>query len=456
MRWGNKYFIICKEREGYKMKKMKWFIIIGVVIVVGVLIYFNLIADTSNRTKVNAKEAKYRKLTEKVSASGRIQPQTKVDITSEVTGEIIDLRVNEGDFVNTDELLVVLDTVQLRSDVDQAKYAVSEINARLEGSKAVLDQSKEEFDRQQRLFDARLTSETQYNNAKYDFINAEASYNAASAQAKQASARLEKQLDYLSKAKIVAPMPGIITLLDCEAGEIAPAQTAFTQGKTLMTISNLDIFEVEVEVDETEINKVLLGQAVDIEVDAYPDTVFPGEVVEIGNTALVADLGSQDQSTNFSVKVIFNDPNVKIRPGMSATVDIITNTKEKVLTVSYSAIVMRSLDIDSLERAKSGVESDESEQEPSVSSVQAADKEDEETNIDDVERKDFKGVFVIRDDKSYFVEVSTGIADQKYIEVLSGLEEGDNVVTGPYSVLRSIREDDDIEIIKEDKKDERK
>jgi HlyD family secretion protein len=439
------------------MKKKKWFIIIGAVIVVGILVYFNLIADTSNNTKVDAKEAKYRKLIEKVSASGRIQPQTKVDITSEVTGEIIDLRVNEGDFVKSGELLIVLDTIQLRSDVDQATYAVSEINARLNGSKAVLDQTKEEFDRQQRLFDAKLTSETQYNNAKYDFINAEASYNAASAQAKQANARLEKQLDFLSKAKIVAPMSGIITLLDCEAGEIAPAQTAFTQGKTLMTISNLDIFEVEVEVDETEINKVVLGQSVDIEVDAYPDTVFPGEVVEIGNTALVADLGSQDQSTNFSVKVIFNDPNVKIRPGMSATVDIITNTKENVLTVSYSAIVMRSLDIDSLERAKSGAESDdETDKESSaVSSVQAADAEESEKNLEDIERRDFKGVFVIRENKSYFVEVTTGIADQKYIEVLSGLEEGDNVVTGPYSVLRSIRENDEIEIIKEEKKDEK-
>lgn len=439
------------------MSKKKWLIIIGVVIVVGILISINLISDTSKKTKVNAKEAKYRKLIEKVSASGRIQPQTKVNITSEVTGEIIDLKVKEGDFVKSGELLIVLDTVQLRSDVDQARYSVSEINARLQGSKAVLDQTKEEFERQQRLFDAKLTSETQYNNSKYDYINAEAAYNAASAQSKQADSRLEKQLDYLSKAKIVAPMSGIITLLDCEVGEIAPAQTAFTQGKTLMTISNLNVFEVEVEVDETEINKIRIGQNVDIEVDAYPDTVFPGEVVEIGNTALIADLGSQDQSTNFSVKVIFNDPNVKIRPGMSATVDIITNTKENVLSVAYSSIVMRSLDIDSLERAQSGEEEAEKNRNNSaiVSSAQAADTVETGKNIDEINRKDFKGVFVIRDGKTYFVEVTTGIADQKYIEVKSGLEEGDVVVTGPYSQLRSIKEKDEVEIIKDDKKSEK-
>ncbi|MFQ5453352.1 MAG: efflux RND transporter periplasmic adaptor subunit, partial [Candidatus Zixiibacteriota bacterium] len=338
------------------MTKKKLLMIIGGVIIVGVIIYMNFAMNTTKTTKVHSEAAIKRELVEIVSASGRIQPQTKVDISSEVNGEIISLLAKEGDYVNANDLLIVLDTVQLRSDVDQAKYAVSEINARLEGAGVSLAQAEEEYERQKKLFKNDLTSETQLDNSKYAYLNAKSTHDAFKAQAKQFQSRYEKQLDYLSKAKIVAPMSGIITFLDCEVGEIAPAQTAFTQGKTLMTISNLDVFEVEVEVDETEINKVELQQTADIEVDAFPDTTFSGGVVEIGNTAMVTGLGSQDQSTNFKVKVIFNDPNVKIRPGMSATVDIISNRKEKALSIPYSAIVMRSFDIDSLERARADKE----------------------------------------------------------------------------------------------------
>lgn len=440
-----------------KTKKIILFGIIGVVVIA--IVYMNFVSNTEHTTKVNAEKAETRELVEQVSASGRIQPQTKVNITSEVTGEIIALKVKEGDYVNAGQMLIVLDTVQLKSNVDEARFAMTEIEARLEGSKVTMEQAKEEYERQERLFKDDLTSETAHNDAKYAYLNAVSSYDAMKAQAKQYSSRLEKQLDYLSKAKLVAPMSGIITYVDCEVGEIAPAQTAYTQGKTLMTISNLDVFEVEVEVDETEINKVELGQKVDIEVDAFADTVFPGQVVEIGNTALISSLSSQEQSTNFSVKVIFQETGVKIRPGMSATVDIITNKKENALSVPYSAIVMRSLDIDSLEQAKAGgmanaeVDTEDSETSSMVSSVQAAESDTKEVNdkSDEVKREDVKGVFVIRDGKARFVEVETGIADQQNIEVISGIEDGDVVVTGPYRVLRSLHHNDAVEKMNQEK-----
>lgn len=437
------------------MSKKKLILIILAVVVVAVVVYLNMTMNTTKMTKVNSEKAKLRELTEIVSASGRIQPQTKVDITSEVNGEIITLFVKEGNFVNEGDLLVVLDTVQLRSDLDQAKYSMIEIDARLEGAKSNRDQAQEENDRQKRLYEDELTSETQFTNAKYAYIYSEASYKATKAQAQQSKARYNKQLDYLSKAKIVAPMKGVITFLDCEEGEIAPAQTAFTQGKTLMTISNLDVFEVEVEVDETEINKVELGQQVDIEVDAFIDTIFAGEVVEIGNTAILAGLGSQDQSTNFRVKVIFNDPIVKIRPGMSATVDIITNKKDEALTIPYSAVVIRLFDLDSLQRARDG-DTVESALTGSTE-VQAAEINDS-LDIDEdkeIKREELKGTFVIRDGIAKFVEIKSGIADQKNIEVLSGLEPGDKVISGPYSVLRTIKDGDNVEIIKKEDKDKK-
>ena len=434
------------------MSKKKILLIVAAVIVVVGVIYMNMTMNTTKTTKVNSEEAKKRELIEIVSASGRIQPQTKVDITSEVNGEIINLKVKEGDYVNSGALLVVLDTVQLRSNVDEARFGMSEIEARLEGAKINMNQSKEEYDRQQRLRADNLSSEIQFTNAKYAYLNAQSSYNAMLAQSKQVKSRYENQLDNLSKAKIVAPMSGIITYLDCEVGEIAQGQTAFSQGRTLMTISNLDVFEVEVEVDETEINKVVFGQEVDIEVDAFTDTVFPGEVIEIGNTALITGAGSQDQSTNFKVKVIFKDSNVKIRPGMSATVDIITNKIEDALSIPYSAVVMRSFDLDSLEQARASKDEDTGS---IVNKVHAAEVDEEEDNKieknDDIEREELKGVFVIREGVAQFVEINTGIANQKNIEITSGLVDGDSIISGPYKILRTIKDGDAVEKLEKKK-----
>ncbi|MGH8015414.1 MAG: efflux RND transporter periplasmic adaptor subunit, partial [Candidatus Zixiibacteriota bacterium] len=211
--------------------KKRLLIILGGLVVI-VLIVINLTGDSTKRTTVSAEEVKKRNIVELVSASGRVQPRTKVDITSEVNGKIIKLAVKEGDFVGAGQLLIVLDTVQLRSDVDQALYNVNEVNARLAGSQAALDNAKEEFDRQQSLFDRTLTSETAYKNARFGYLDAKAQFEAWQAQAKQAEFRYEKSLDNSRKARIKAPMTGVVTFVDCEEGEVAAAQTAFTQGKT--------------------------------------------------------------------------------------------------------------------------------------------------------------------------------------------------------------------------------
>lgn len=439
-------------------KKKKILMFAGGAIVVGGLVVASLTMDTSNAQSVQADKVTLKDVTELVSASGRIQPQTKVDITSEINGEIVGLYAREGDPVQAGDLLVVLDTIQLRTDVDQARYAVAEVKARLAGAKSSLEQADEENERQGSLYERQLTSETQFTNARYAYVAAKSSYDAMLAQSHQLQTRFEKQKDYLEKAKIVAPMSGIVTYLDCEMGEIAAAQTAFSQGRTLMTIANLDVFEVEVEVDETEINKVELAQHVDIEVDAFPDTSFAGEVVEIGNTAITTGVGSQEQSTNFRVKVAFTDPRVKLRPGMSATVDITTASRKETLTIPYSAVVMRSFDLDSLERARSDTLEDSDSGSLGVSEVHAAEpgdieEADSSESDEDVKREEIKGVFAIRDGVARFVQISTGIADQKRIEVLTGLEKGDEVVSGPYRVLRTIKDGDEVEAQKKKDKD---
>ncbi|RKX24559.1 MAG: hypothetical protein DRP45_07960 [Candidatus Zixiibacteriota bacterium] len=436
------------------MKNKKVILIVLGVVVVAALIVTNLLMDTSKAISVNTAEILQDDITEEVSASGRIQPRSKVDITSEINGEIITLAVKEGQPVNAGDLLVVLDTVQIASDVSQAKYRLDEIKARLEGARTSLEQAEEEFRRQEKLYEQQLTSETMFKNVRYAYLSSQSSHTAMEASTNQMQAAYEKQLDYFEKAKIVSPMTGVVTFLDVEVGEIAAAQTAFTQGRTLMTISDMSVFEVEVEVDETEINKIMLGQVSDIKVDAFPDTSFVGEVVEIGNTAIMANYGGQDQSTNFKVKVMFEDVDLMLRPGMSATVDMTTAVRENVLSLPFSAIVMRSYDMDSLIAARETETSGLS----AVSEVQAAESDstdDELEKKDDEEREDLKGIFILKDGVARFVEVETGIADQKNIEITVGVEFGDTVVCGPYRVLRTIKDGDEVEaIVKDDEEGE--
>lgn len=431
-----------------KSKRKTILISVAVVACLALVTVF-MLQDNQKGVDIFAEEVKQRNIVELVSASGRIQPKTKVDIASEIYGEILWVGAREGDRVEQGDLLVILDTVQLRSDVNQGLYAMNEANARLAGAKSRLEQTEDEINRQTSLYDRKLTSETEFTDSRFAYEAARSGFDATKAQAQQSRARYNKLLDNLSKAKIAAPMSGVITYLNAEVGEIAAAQTGFTQGRTLMTISNLDVFEVEVEVDETEIAKVELGQQAEIEVDAFPDTIFTGEVVEIGNTAIFVGAGTQDQSTNFRVKVVFNDSNEKIRPGMSATVDITANQQDGVFSVPFSAVVMRTYDMDSLEAARAGqVTKDD------AGGVHAAESTSDTTDklaMDEEEPEELKGVFVIRDGVARFVEVKTGIANQKHIEIISGLSEQDSVISGPYRVLRTIKDGEAVKLKEMDK-----
>jgi HlyD family secretion protein len=428
------------------MSKKKLFLILGGVVVVGVIIFFALKMDSGKGIEVSAQTASLHSIVETVSASGRIQPKTKVNITSQVSGEIMALPVKEGDTVHAGQLLIVIDTIQPQSDLESALYSLSETQARLEGAKNSLLQAEDEDRRQKQLFESKLSPEQTYKDAHYAYLGAKSSYEAMVASSKQLQAHVDKQRDVLRKSKIAAPMDGIVTYVNCEVGEVAQAQTAFTQGITLMTISNLNVFEVEVEVDETEVAKIDLGQPSKIALDAFPDTTFVGQVVEIGNTAILTGTGTTDQSTNFKVKVVFQDTHAKIRPGMSATVDITTAKRDEALTVPYSAVVVRSFDPDSL-KGKPGAKV---AAEPSnVNAVQAAATiPDTSKPGDKKEKKELKGVFVIKGGKVKFVQVQTGVADQRNIEITSGLNKEDSVVTGPFRILRTIKEGDMVKLLK--------
>lgn len=451
---------------GMKLKK-KYTIIIAIVVVIGGGFAALKLSSSGDELVIVQAELAYRdSISELVTASGRIQPQTKVNITSQVSGEIMALFVKEGDRVSPGQSLLLLDTVQLRSDVAQASYSLDETKARSDAALSQLKKNSLEKKRQAKLFEKKLTSERAHTDAIFADENSRANYEALKAQVKTMRARLEKAQDNLSKTLITAPMEGVITYLSAEVGEIAQAQTSFTQGKTLMTIADLSVFEVEVDVDETEVAKVALGQMTKISVDAFRDTTFEGIVVEIGNSAKISGQGTDNFSTDFLVKIRFADTDAEIRPGMSATVDITTSRQDDAVLIPYASIVTREFDPDSLYAKKKKRETDTGAS--LVSSVQAAESKD--VLADDASKRQGKrkkkikksGVFVVRNGVAEFVEVATGIADERNIVALTGVSAQDTIISGSYQTLRKLKvgeavtiEESSIEKMNEDTGDDR-
>lgn len=404
-----------------------------VVIVIVIVVIVNLRSSENGRTMVQADLAYRDNISEIVTASGRIQPQTSVDIVSEVSAEILRVCVNDGARVSRGDLLLLLDTVQAKSDVEQSRFSLDELSARAEAARTQRDKNELEFERQQRLFEQKLTSETAYTDARFAYESSAAEYDAMLAQVKTGKARLEKAEDNRAKTRIVAPMDGVITFVNAEAGEIAQAQTSFTQGKTLMTIADLSVFEVEVDVDETEIAKLHLDQRADIRVDAFRDTAFAGRVVEIGNSAKISGQGTDNYMTSFRVKVRFTDSVASVRPGMSATVDIEVASEKNALLIPYAAVVTREFDRDSSGTvddsldgmlASAGIESDEAPE--GIGRPKSAGK---------VKKS---GVFLCENGNARFIEVRTGIADERNIVALSGVSDGDTVISGSFKTLREL------------------
>jgi HlyD family secretion protein len=430
-------------------KSKKRILIACLALVIIVVVVLSLSGSDEALTEVQADLVYPDDISEIVTASGRIQPLTKVDIVAEVSAEIIDVPVAEGDWVTKGQTLLVLDTIQAKSDAAQARYSLDEITARVEAARTQYEMDKQEFERQARLFERGLTSDMENTNARLRYENAQANYEAMKAQAKTGRARLEKAEDNLAKTRIRAPMEGLITYLRAEVGEIAQAQTAFTQGRTLMTISDLSVFEVEVDVDETEIAKVGLGQKAKIRVDAFRDTAFEGSVTEIGNSALVSGEGTENYSTSFRVKVRFSESETDVRPGMSATVDITTATAEDALLIPYAAVVTREIDPDSLKTdsaaamAGLGVREANAAEMVSEDTTAAVDTTKSQKKKEKVKQS---GVFVIQNGKATFQEVKTGIADERNIVALSGVSRGDTIVSGSFQTLRKLSNGDAVKI----------
>jgi HlyD family secretion protein len=396
-------------------------IIIGaaVLVLIVVIVLLNLSRSGEKVYKVEADKVKKGDIVSVVTGSGKVQAKKDVKISATVPGVIISLPVKDGDMVKKGQLLVQIDPSEYKSTVAQA-------TAQLNSAKANLEQAKLLHERQQKLFEKSLTSKEQYDASLTQ-------YDVTKAQYDQSQASLRQAEDLLAKTTITAPMGGKITELLKKEGEMV---TGATYNPTeIMTISDLSAFEVEVEVDETDIAETKLGQEAKIKIDAFPDTTFKGEVSEIGNTAKITGYSTQDQVVNFLVKVLLLDEVSGIKPGMSASVDITTASHKDVLNIPIAAVVLREEKKDTL-NAKS--------KEGKAEALASSAKEEK----DKKKKKELEGVFLVEKGRAKFVPIKSDIADQQNIEIVSGLKEKDQIITGSYKILRTLKDGDKIKIEK--------
>ena len=394
-----------------EMIKKKTFWITMIVICLVIIGGYTKFLKEDDNLFVTAEEVVKRDVIHKVNASGIIQPEEEVQITSMVSGWITDITVIEGDTVNPGQHLISIDKKQYQAAYDQALSQVK-------SSKANLKNVRSQLERTKKLFEQKLIS-------KQEIEQIEASYELALSQVDQANAALLSREDELSKTKLVAPKYGIVTSLTKEEGEMALGGM-FNPG-VLMTIADLNHMEVLVDVNENDVVTIDVGDTTEIEIDAFPDTLFYGLVSEIAHTAQNLNMGSQQQVTNFKVKIKILKPPHKIRPGMSSTVNIISETIKNTLSIPIQSLVSRPKNFEEL------AEEDKKNDDDSESSYSNA---KEGIDVVFILVDNLNGKETAEGEKYAIVKpVDTGLSSENYYAVNTGVDLGDIIVTGRYRVL---------------------
>ncbi|MBI1874036.1 MAG: efflux RND transporter periplasmic adaptor subunit [Acidobacteria bacterium] len=438
------------------MTRNKKILIGAIVVVVGAgLVYANLRFKRQAGVTVQAEGIQKRDLEAIVSASGKIRPKRQVNITSEVSGRVTRLAVNEGDRVKTGQFLIQVDPRTLTSAVERGdaslqtqRAALQQARTQVEAARTNLALAEQSLKRQQELWNKQLTtreslerSENELKVREAEVRTRESEITAAEQRIRQLSADLDSAKYNLSRVTIQSPITGIVTRRNVEEGETAVVGFTNNPSVVLLTIADMSVIEAEIEVDETDIPTVQIGHKAKITIDAIPDKKFDGRVTEIGNSPIqAASTAGNQQATNFRVVVTLVDQIPEVRPGFTCTAEITTATRSKAVTVPIQAMAVRELVFDrggNIVRAPR----DEKKKRRPIEPVASA-----ETLPAGQTRKETEGVFVFRNDTAAFVPVKTGIAGDRYFEVLSGLNEGDRVITGPLASVRGLADGDRVKL----------
>lgn len=392
---------------------MKKIIIISVVVVAVIALVLANVLKKDKGISVDLETVKRGTIMQKVTGSGQIRPEVQVKISARVAGKILKLYAEEGDQVKKGQLLVELDQEQYRAALERAESTMLSMRASEKKLKSDLIRSND-------LHDQGLLSEA-------EFEAVQASYESAQSNTRQARASVNEAKDALAKTRLHADMDGTVSRLNKEEGEIALG--AQFQEDVIMIVADLTKMEAAIEVDENDVINVSVGDTSEVEIDAFADTTFNGIVTQIANSATVKGLGTQEQVTNFEVTVALLDYNARFRPGMSTTVDIITETRDDVIKVPIQAVTVRPKD--KLEK-KPGVEEHEESESPD-------EEKDESKKAEMIEV-----VFTAEDNKAVSKPVKLGISDDTHYVIISGIEEEEEVITGPFRVLSSTLKDGDL------------
>ncbi len=425
-------------------------IVIGVVVllVLGAIGYANVRFKRVDGITVTTEDVKKRRLEAIVSASGKIQPKRDVNISADTMGRVTELAVNEGDRVSKGQFLLQIDPRNLRTAVQRteaslaaARSQVEQLRVSIESARVGLKQAEDTYTRQQNLWKGGLTTRETLERAESDLKLRQADLRSQEQQLQTQQMRMESEnataagarFD-LSKVRIESPITGIVTRRNIEEGETVVIGTMNNAGTVLLTIADMSVIQAEVEVDETDLPTVKMGQTAKVTIDAMPGQSFTGKVTEIGNSPIQATGTAASQATNFKVVVTLDKEIAEVRPGFTCTAEITTAVRDDVLAVPIQATTVREVIVDDKGNVVRPPENETQRRRPGASAAQAAELKPGQT------RKELEGVFLVQSNKAVFAPVKTGIAGEKYFEVLSGLKAGDAVITGPFSSVRSLAE----------------
>ncbi len=439
------------------MFRKKWVLVLIVLLLAGggAAAYFANRGDTG--IIVTVESIQKRDLEAIVSASGKIEPKKTVNISAQTQGRITRLGVQEGDRVRRGQFLLQIDPVNAEAAVRRDIAAVAGAMTSLEQSKvslqsgrAQLDNARQNLKRQQELWTAGLTTretlertEAEVEIRESDLKAREQEIKTRETQLNQTQAGLASSQHTLTQVRFEAPFDGIVTRRNVEEGENVVIGTMNNAGTVLLTVADMSVIEAEVEVDETDVPFVQMGQIANIEIDAIPDRVFKGHVTEIGNSPIqAAGGGTTRTATNFKVTITIDGQIPEVRPGFTCTAEITTATKKQVVSVPIQAMTVRELLYDESGKMIHETRPPRTGFRFGPPGTPAATPAAPRELKPGQKREEVEGVFVMRDGKASFVIVKSGIAGERYLEVLEGLKEGDQVITGPFESVRGMYEGD--------------
>ncbi|MGE5803753.1 MAG: efflux RND transporter periplasmic adaptor subunit [Gemmatimonadota bacterium] len=416
----------------------------GVGALLVILVMVSASAKREKGIEVRFEQVGRRDLVAAVTASGKIQPKKKVDISADITGRITRIGVREGDLVQKGQFLLQIDPTIYQANLQRATAAMSSAEAGAVQARANRDQSQRSLQRTKELREQNpnLVSQEQLEQAQTAFDIAEANFTASSHMVEQARAGLREARDQLSKTHLVAPMAGRVTRLAVEEGEVAVPGTFSRETGLLLTISDLSVIQTTVNVDETDVVRVTIGDSVEVTIDAFPDTTFIGRVTKVSNSAILTAAsqvgGAQnDRAVDYEVEITLSNPPGEVRPDLSATARIVTDTRKQALAIPIIALTVRENTPVSTEQKRAGGNTAEAAPAPAPA---AGGDTTKHSAPGAGPKKETEGVFLVHNGVATFHPVKVGIAGEEHFEVVEGVQPGDTIVAGPYQAIRDLKE----------------